>query len=126
MSQSLDGLNTVINDRRRDASANSIDMTTVGFRAINSTLEIWNEIHDWPWTIKQITFNYNQGIDTYALDSIVTDFKYPLTLKFYKPNNRVTEFWMVSPLRFDSAYLWSRRFAIQVVAGVQTIRIKSV
>jgi len=101
-------------------------MTTVGFRAINSTLEIWNETHDWPWTIKQINFNFNQGVDTYALDSIITDFKYPLTLKFYKPNNRIAEFWLVSTLRFDSAYLWSRRFAIQVVAGVQTIRIKSV
>lgn len=100
-------------------------MTTVGFRAINSTLRIWNEMHDWPWTIKQVNINYNPGIDTYALDSIINDFKYPLTLKFYKPNNKVAEFWMVSPLRFDSAYLWARRFAIQVVGTVQTIRIKS-
>ena len=122
----LSGINTVINDRRRDVSANSIDMTTVGFRAINSTLEIWNEVHDWPWTIKQINFNYNQGISTYALDSIVSDFKFPLTVKYYKPTNLIAEFTMVSPLRFDSAYLWSRRFAIQVVAGVQTLRIKSV
>jgi len=126
MSTNLSALNTVINDRRRDVSANSIDMTTVGFRAINSTLEIWNEIHDWPWTIKQVNFNYNPGVDTYALDSIVTDFKYALTLKFYKPGQRITEFTMVSPLRFDSAFLWSRRFAVQVVAGVQTLRMKSV
>lgn len=126
MSTTLSALNTLINDRRRDSSANSIDMTTVGFRAINSTLNIWNEIHDWPWTIKQVNFNYNAGVDTYALDSIITDFKYPLTLKFFKLNNKIPEFWMVSPLRFDSAYLWSRRFAIQVVAGIQTIRIKSV
>ena len=126
MATNLDSLNTIINDRRRDTSANSIDMTTVGFRAINSTLEIWNELHDWPWTIKKVNFNYNSGIDTYALDSIVTDFKFPLTLKYFKPTQKVPEFWMVSPLRFDSAYLWSRRFAIDTTSGVQTIRIKSV
>lgn len=126
MSTTLSTLNTVINDRRRDTSSNSIDMTTVGFRAINSTLQIWNEEHDWPWTIKKVNFNYNQGVDTYALDSIVTDFKYPLTLKLYKPMNQSVEFWMVSPLRFDSAYLWSRRFAIDVASAVQTIKIKSV
>ena len=126
MAVNLLGLNTIINDRRRDTSSNSIDMTSVGFRAINSTLEIWNELHDWPWTIKQVNFNYNTGIDTYALDSIVSDFKCPLTLKFYKPTSKIPEFWMVSPLRFDSAYLWSRRFAIQTVAGIQTIRVKSV
>jgi hypothetical protein len=126
MSVNLLYLNTVINDRRRDAGSNSIDMTQGGFRAINSALQIWNEVHDWPWTIKKVNFNYNQGVDTYALDSIVTDFKFPLTLKYYKPKVKVAEFWMVSPLRFDSAYLWSRRFAIDVSAGVQTIRIKSI
>ena len=126
MSINLLGLNTIINDRRRDTSANSVDMSTVGFRAVNSCLEIWNEIHDWPWTIKQVNFNFNSGVDTYALDSIVSDFKYPLTLKYYKPTSKIPEFWLVSPLRFDSAYLWSRRFAVQVVSGVQTLRVKSV
>ncbi len=125
MSITLAGINTLINDRRRDTSNSSIDMTSVGFRAINSTLDIWNEVHDWPWTIKQANFNYNTGIDTYALDTIITDFKYPLTVKFYKPNGRAAEFWMVSPLRFDSAVLWSRRFCIPIVGAVQTIRIKS-
>lgn len=125
MSTTLSTINSVINDRRRETSNSSIDMTTVGFRAINSALEIWNEVHDWPWTIKQVNFNYNNGIDTYALDTIVTDFKFPLTVKFYKPNGRVSEFWMVSPLRFDSAILWSRRFCIPIVGTVQTIRLKS-
>lgn len=126
MSTSLNTINIVINDRRRDNGTTSIDMTTVGFRAINSTLQIWNEVHDWPWTIKKAQFQYNPGIYTYALDSIITDFKFPLTLKYYKPNNKVTEFWMVSPLRFDSAILWSRRFAIDVAGQVQTLRCKTI
>ena len=125
MATALSDLTTLINDRRRDSGTNSIDMTTVGFRAINSALRIWNEVHDWPWTIKKVNFNYNSGVDTYALDSIVTDFKYPLTLKYYKPNNKISEFWLVSPLRFDSAYLFNRRFAIDVSAQVQTIRVNS-
>lgn len=125
MSVDLNDINTLINDRRRDTGAGSIDMTTVGFRAINSTLRIWNEVHDWPWTIKQVNINYNPGIYTYPLDAIVSDFKYPLTMKFYKPGNSTAEFWMVSPLRFQSAILYSRRFAIQVVSGIQTINIKS-
>lgn len=125
MSTALSDLNNLINDRRRDTGSGSIDMTTVGFRAINSALQIWNEVHDWPWTIKQVNFNYNAGIDTYPIDSLVTDFKFPLTLKYYKPNDKVTEFTMVSPLRFDSAYLFARRFAIQNVATVQTLRVKA-
>ena len=60
MTTTLNDLNTVINDRRRDTGTNSIDMTTVGFRAINSTLQIWNGVHDWPWTIK--TVNFNTGV----------------------------------------------------------------
>lgn len=126
MSTNLAGITTLINDRRRDTGNQSVDMTTVGFRAINSTLQIWNDAHDWPWTIKNVNFNYNSGIDTYPLDSIVTDFKYPLTLKYYKPNNKITEFWMVSPLRFQSAYLWTRRFAVAVLGGVQTLNVKSI
>lgn len=125
MAVALSDINSVVNDRRRDTSNSTIDMTSVGFRAINSTLEIWNEVHDWPWTIKQVNINYNNGIDTYALDTIVTDFKFPLTLKFTTPNNKISEFWMVSPLRFDSAILWSRRFCIPIVGTVQTIRIAS-
>lgn len=126
MSVNLALMITTINDRRRDTSNASVDMTAAGFRAINSALEIWNTNHDWPWTIKTVQFQYNPGIDTYALDSIVTDFKAPLTLKYFKPYSKTKEFWMVSQLRFDSAYLWSSRFAIQNIAGVQTLRVKTV
>ena len=125
MAVTLSTINSLVNDRRRETSNSSIDMTTVGFRAINSALNIWNEVHDWPWTIKQANFNYNNGIDTYALDTIVSDFKFPLTLKYYKPNNKVLEFWMTSPLRFDSAILWTNRFCIPINGGVQTLRVAS-
>lgn len=117
---------TTINDRRRDTSNQSVDMTSAGFRAICSALDIWNNEHDWPFQVKQVEFQYNPGIDTYALDSIVTDFKAPLTLKYFKPWSKTIEFWMVSQARFQSAYLWSRRFAIQVLAGVRTLRVKSI
>lgn len=126
MSTTLSTLNTVINDRRRETGTSSIDMTTVGFRAINSTIQVWNEAHDWPWQIKKVNFNYNPGVNTYALDTIVTDFKTPITMKYYKPNNKVAEFWMVSPNRFDSAILWSRRFAVDVSDRIQTLRVTSI
>lgn len=125
MSTTLANINTLVNDRRRDTGSASIDMSTNGFRALNSTLQIWNEVHDWPWTIKTVNINYNAGVDTYPLDGFITDFKYPLTLKYYKPQGRSQEFWMVSPLRFDSAYIYADRFAIQNLAGIQTIRIRS-
>lgn len=125
MASDLAYLVQLAKDRIRDQTGQSIDFTANGFRAINSTLQIWNEVHDWPWTIKNVNFNYNQGVDTYSLDALVTDFKYPLTLKYYKPQGKYQEYWMVSPLRFDSAYLYSDRFAIQNLGGVQTIRVKS-
>ena len=122
MATALSDITNLVNDRRRDTSANSIDMTTVGFRAINSTIQIWNEIHDWPWTIKTQNFNYNPGIYTYTLPS---DFKFPLTIKNYKPNQLGAEYWLVSPLKFDSA-IQTRRFAISNIAGVQYLRMKSI
>lgn len=126
MSTTLLNINTLINDRRRDTGSSSIDLSQNGFRAINSTLNIWNDAHDWPWTVKNVQFNYNPCIDTYALATIASDFKVPLTLKYLKPFSKIIEFWMTSQLRFDSAYLWSRRFAVQNLAGVQTLRVKSI
>lgn len=125
MSTSLSSIVQLAKDRIRDQNGQSIDFTQNGFRAINSTLQIWNEVHDWPWTIKNVNFNYNQGVDTYPIDGLFSDFKYPLTLKYYKPYGKYLEFWMTSPLRFDSAYIYSDRFAVQNLAGVQTMRIKS-
>ncbi len=120
MSTTLGDLNTLINDRRRDTTTNSIDMSTVGFRAINSALNIWNQIHDWPWTIKQYSFNYNYGISTYVTP---TDLKYPLTLKEFK-GDKVPEYTFLSALKFDGDINYSRKFAIETVAGVQDMRVR--
>lgn len=121
MSTDLAYINSIVNDRRRDTTTNSIDMSTVGFRAINSTIQIWNEVHDWPWTIKTVNFNYNPGIYTYTVQ---TDFKFPLTLQSYKPNMNSGNYTLVSPLKFPSS-LYSTRFAVSNVAGIQYLMVKS-
>ena len=126
MAVTLANIVTLCQDRIRDSSGQSIDFTQNGFRAINSTLSIWNEVHDWPWTIKKVLFNYNPGIDTYSIDGLVSDFKYPLTVKGYKPFMKSPEYWMFSPLRFDSAYIFPRRFAIDVTSGIQTLKMASI
>lgn len=125
MATTLADITALAKDRLRDQSGQSIDFTANGFRAINSTLRIWNEVHDWPFTIKQVNFNFNPGIDTYSIDGLISDFKYPLTIKGYKPFMKYAEYWMTSPLRFDSAYIYPRRFAVQNVSGIQTLRLAS-
>lgn len=121
MSTDLSAINTLVNDRRRDTGSSSIDMTANGFRAVNSTLQIWNEVHDWPWTIKTINFNYNPGIYQYTVQS---DFKFPLTLQAYKPNMSQSNYTLVSPLKFPSS-LYSQKFAVSIVGGVQYLMVKS-
>lgn len=121
MATTLADINTLVNDRRRDTTTNSIDMSTVGFRAINSVLQIWNEVHDWPWTIKTVNFNYNPGIYTYT---VASDFKFPLTLQPFKPNTGQGNYTLVSPLKFPTS-LYSQRFAVSNVAGVQYLMVKS-
>lgn len=120
MATDLAYLNTLIDDRRRDTGSGSVDMATVGFRAINSTLQIWNEVHDWPWTIKTVNFNYNPGIYTYT---VASDFKFPLTLQPFKPNTGSGNSTLVSPLKFPTS-LYSQRFAVSIVDGVQYLMVK--
>ena len=118
-------INALVNDRRRDTSSNTIDMTGDGFRAINSALDIWSSLHDWPWTIKTSNFNYNANIDKYALNSIASDFKSPLTVKPFKKDSKDRELWMVSQLKFDSATTKPNRFAIANENGIQYLRCKA-
>lgn len=125
MATTLATLNALINDRRRDTTSNTIDMTGDGFRAINSALDIWSSLHDWPWTIKTVNFNYNPGIDKYALNSIASDFKSPLTIKPYKKDVSDRELWMVSQLKFDSATTKPNRFAVANENGIQYLRCKT-
>jgi len=97
-------------------------MSTVGFRAINSTLQIWNEVHDWPWTIKTVNFNYNPGVYQYT---VASDFKYPITLQKYTPVlGKKGSYSLVSPFKFPSS-LYPQKFAVSNVAAVQYLMVKS-
>ena len=126
MSTTLANLNSLINDRRRDNSSDSVDMLEEGFRAINSTLDIWNSLHDWPWCIKEVNFDYNPNITWYALDDIASDFKSAITIKPYKNIAKDKELWMVSQFKFDSATTKPRRFATSILGAEQFLRIKTV
>lgn len=122
MSTTLSDINTLVNDRRRDTGTDSVNMTTVGFRAINSVLQIWADTHDWPWTIKTVNFNYNPGIYDYTVQS---DFKYPINLGRYTPTlEKVGSYTLVSPFKFPSS-LFPQRFAVNVVDGVQYLKVRS-
>ncbi len=126
MSTTLSTINDLLNDRRRDSSANTIDLTTNGFRAINSTLDVWNGLHNWPWQKKETTFDYNPGITWYPLDALAPGFKSALTLKPYKNIGKWREYWLVSELKFDSALTKPNRFAIATLGTVQYLRVKTV
>lgn len=120
MAITLANINTLVNDRRRDTSSNSIDMTGDGFRACNSVLDIWNQQHEWEFQIDKQTINYNQGITYYTLNS---NFKAPIDLKRIK-NPRDKEYALVMPGNFDSETLKTKRFAFPTQAQSQKLRIK--
>lgn len=120
MSTILSDITTLIDDRRRDDTVNSITAEQ-RMRAVNSALDIWNTLHDWPWTIKGVNFNYNQGIDTYEMP--VDDFKFDITIKPSK-GSKVKEFWKVSENKFESAVTKVFRYSIANNEGKQYIRIK--
>jgi len=122
MATDLAYINSLVNDRRRDTGTGSVNMSTVGFRAINSTLQIWNEVHDWPWTIKTVNFNYNPGVYQYT---VASDFKYPITLQKYTPVlGKKGSYSLVSPFKFPSS-LYPQKFAVSNVAAVQYLMVKS-
>lgn len=120
MATTLANLNSRINDKRRDTSNDSVDMTTVGFRAINSGLEVWNIVHDFPWQEEKQIINYHEGIDTYTVNS---DYKAPIDLRPQK-GNKSTEFEMMSSNAFDSRQTVPYKFAMKPEAQVQYMKIK--
>ena len=117
----LNNINTLINDRRRDTTSNSIDMTAEGFRAENSTLNEWNRLHDWEWQIEDTIINYNEGITVYSAPS---GFKAPIDLTKHKPP-KTKEFDRVSETAFESSTLTTNRFAIQTIGQTDYLRIKT-
>ena len=121
MAVTLSDINTLINDRRRDSSSDTIDMTAEGFRAINSVLRIWQQNHDWPFTIETQTINYNPGINRYNLNS---DFKAEIDLTYNKPS-RTQEFALVSEGNFYSETTKKNRWAIDDKEQDQHILIQA-
>ncbi len=118
----LNDLNNLINDRRRDSGTNSIDMSTDGFRAINSTLRAMQQFHDWEFTLGKTSITFNKGITWYSAPSDLKSFS---DLRNHKPPFD-REFDMVSPNNFDSETLKTNRFAMPTQAQTQYVRIDTI
>lgn len=121
MAKTLLDINNLINDRRRDSGSNSINMSVEGFRAINSTLDLWNQMHDWEFQIEKNIFNYNEGFTWY---SVPTAFKSIVDIRNYR-NPRTSEFEMVSASSFDSETLKQKRFSVATVGQTEYLRVKT-
>lgn len=123
MSVTLSDINTLVNDKRRDTGSASVDMTGNGFRAVNSTLNLWNLKHDWPWQFEKTLINYNEGITVYNISSTLS-FKAIIDLRPYLPTNNADELYYVSNSSFDSDTIHSRRFAVRTQNQGYQLRMK--
>lgn len=123
MSTTLGNINTLVNDRRRDTTSNSIDMTGDGFRAVNGALQIWDQQHDWPWQIEQTTITYNEGVTWYPLAASLA-FKSVVSLEALSPANIGNQFYFISSSKFDSDFIHTWKFAIETLALGQYLRLK--
>lgn len=123
MSTTLANLNDIINDRRRDTSSNSVDMTTDGFRAIVGALQVWDSEHEWPWQITKTAINYREGITTYRLASSL-NFKAVIDVRLTRAFENKIEFEYVSNNRFDSDTIYTKKIAIKTEDQKQYLRLK--
>lgn len=123
MSTSLANLNTLINDRRRDTTANSVDMTADGFRAIIGALQIWDMQHDWAWQIAKYSFNYNDGVDTYRLPASLA-YKEILDIRDTRTSGKQNEFYYLSNNKFDSDTTHNFRIAVKTEDQKRYLRMK--
>lgn len=121
MATTLADLNNLINDRRRDTGSNSTSMTGDGFRAINSVINLWQQMHDWEFTIEKQIIQYNEGITRYALNS---DNKRARDIKYYK-GSQTQNFDMVGGGVFDSQTLKTHRFGFETIGQTERIRLKA-
>ena len=122
MAITLNDINNRINDRRRDTGDNTLDITTVGFRAIQSTIDLMQQTHDWEWTIQKSGLTFHKGITW--IDA-PTDLKVPMDLRKQKAPNRTKEYAMVSANSFDSETLKTDRFAITTRGTMQYVRVQT-
>lgn len=123
MSTTLGNIVTLANDRRRDTTSNSVDMTTDGLRAINGALQIWNEQHDWEWQITKTIINYNPGVYTYPIDATLL-FKSLIDVRPYRTLQDNAELYYISNNKFDSDYTHSNKFAIKMDDQKKYLRMK--
>jgi len=123
MATTLETINTLINDRRRDTTSNSIDMTTDGFRAIVGTLQLWNSEHNWPWQITKTEITYNEGIDTYALPQNIA-FKSFVDVRPKAQARKSQEFEFMSNNKFDSDTIYTYKFAYKTEDQKKYLRLK--
>lgn len=123
MATLLSDLNTLVNDRRRDTSNDTLDMTAEGFRAINGALQIWDQVHDWPWQIDKATITYNEGVDTYVISDSL-NFKSVLDVRPQRMFENNVEFYYVSNNKFDSDRIHNYRFAVKTEDQKQYLRLK--
>ena len=123
MSTTLLTINTLVNDRRRDATANSIDMTGDGFRAINGALQVWDQQHDWPWQITKTTIVYNEGVTFYPLAASLA-FKAVVNLTPSTPRLQADTFYYISSSKFDSDFIHQWKFAVDTQTQQQYLRLK--
>lgn len=122
MATTLTNLNTLVNDRRRDTSDDSIDMTADGFRAVVGALQIWDQTHDWPWQIETQTIQYNPGIDTYKIPASWA-YKAMVDVRPQKQPNNSQEFYFVSNNKFDSDNIHTYKFAVKNDAQGKYLRL---
>lgn len=125
MSTTLANINNLVNDRRRDNTSDTLDMTQEGFRAINGALQIWDETHDWEWQIAKTTINYNEGVDSYLISSSLA-YKAILDVRPQRLTQISDELEYLSNNRFDSDTIHSYKFAIKTEAQNQYLRLKYV
>jgi len=123
MATNLQNLIEIINDRRRDTSANSVDMTTDGFRAIVGALQVWDGEHEWPWQITKSKINYRDGITTYRINANL-NFKCAVDIRPEKSPVSNLEFEYLSNNRFDSDSIYTKKFAIKTEDQRQYLRVK--
>lgn len=77
MSKVLQDLKTRINDLRRYAGDDILDMDSEGLRAINAAIDYMQLKHDWEFTVLKQDITYYPNIDSYLLN---TDYKAPISL----------------------------------------------
>lgn len=123
MSTTLLNIETLADDRRRSTSSAVIDWTANGFRGINGALQVWNQIHDFPWQVEQTLVQYNEGITWYAISSSL-NFKAILQVAPYRTPENGRSLYYVTNSAFDGDYIQPWRFAVQTQVQGQYLRLK--